>query len=196
MGRPRATSLPTPGSLDALAALYLRAPTGSTLRAASVDPCLSVVTDDRLEDVVADYHALFFVPVSGRYVSPFESAQRGLPLGGALPLRIADLYAASGFDLRGLLFDERWGGVPRPDHVGCELAFVAALQRGAARRVGRRRAALLGTAATFWEQFPAGWIGDFGQAVAAAARTGIYRRAGRLTAELAQEDRPLFSRLR
>ena len=184
MGTHSPPALPAADLLDALAALFLRRPSRDTLEAAAATPAFDARGDD-LDAVLADYHELFFVPVSGRYVPPFESAQRDGSLGGPRSRQVAEAYAAAGFDVAGLTFDRRWGRVPPGDHVGCELAFVAALQRGAE---ASRDRALSDTAASFWRAHPETWLGDFGRAVAAMATSALYRRAGVLTAELAHGE--------
>jgi putative dimethyl sulfoxide reductase chaperone len=179
----RAVELPDPRLLDVLAALYLRRPTAATLAAAAGADL--AVRGDRLEDVVDDYHDLFLVPVSGRYVPPFESAHRDHVLGGRSSREVTAAYGAANFDVAELVFDEGWGRRPVCDHVGCELAFVAALQAQAARAEPPIAAELAATAAGFWRTHPAAWLRSFGDTVAERATTRLYRFAGARTSALA-----------
>jgi TorA maturation chaperone TorD len=169
------------GMLDALAALYLRLPTAATLLAVAERPELEV-EGDRIEAVVADYHELFLVPVSGRYLPPFESAQRQRSLRGRLAHEVAASYDEAGFDVGRLVVDEAWGPRPACDHVGCELAFVAALEAQASDAEPAAAEELRASAAAFWQLHPASWLGPFGRAVTQRATTRLYRSVGERTA--------------
>jgi putative dimethyl sulfoxide reductase chaperone len=177
-----AVHLPDPRLLDHLAALYLRRPTAATLAVAGAE---LAVRGDRLEDVVDDYHDLFLVPVSGRYVPPFESAHRDHVLGGRSAREVEAAYDAANFDVSELVFDDGWGRQPVCDHVGCELAFLAALQTQAARAEPPLAAELAATGAAFWRTHPAAWLRSFGDAVSERATTRLYRFAGVRSSALA-----------
>jgi putative dimethyl sulfoxide reductase chaperone len=179
----RTEPLPAVGLLDALAALYLRRPTAATLVALAERPELDA-EGDRIEAAVADYHALFLVPVSGRYLPPFESAQRQRSLRGRLAHEVSAAYDKAGFDVGRLVVDEAWGPRPAYDHVGCELAFVAALEAQASDAEPTAAEALRTTAAAFWRLHPASWLGPFGRAVTERATTRLYRSVGERTTAL------------
>lgn len=168
---------------DAGAALLLQRPGAELLRAAAAlfgrgNP------PDEMDLAVADWRDLFFVPSSGRYLPPYESAFREKRLGGAIPADALAAYQAAGFEPASLHMDTLWLPSPRPDHLGVELAFVSALLR-CARSQPWGAAGLLQSAACFHARRVAPWAGEYGRALAAAAQSATYRDLGRLLEELA-----------
>lgn len=173
---------------DILASLYLNQPHEGLV--AAFDSIAEVLVQsaalppndlpiaESVADLRADYNALFFVPVSGRYLSPFESAQRARRLWGPITHQVADFYASVGFDPASLRMDTHWQRLDAPDHIGVELACMSALlQANAAAPTPEMTNAIL----FFTQQHLGRWLPDYGERVARYAETSFYRTLGRLT---------------
>ncbi len=177
---------------DILASLYLHSP-DETLVAAfrEVASALAVELDaqdvrldaaETPEALKQDYDELFFVPVSGRYLPPFESAQRARRLWGPLTHQVAQFYESITFDYTALSVGAHWERLDMPDHAGIELACLSALlQTQAAQPDAAAEQAL----DFFIRQHPGRWLPDFGQKVAQNAETTFYRALGEFTRALA-----------
>jgi TorA maturation chaperone TorD len=167
---------------DAAAALLLKRPEPDLIRQAAA---LFGRTWDKGERLLAeeDWRDLFFVPTSGRYLPPFESAFREKRLGGLLAASVLADYQTAGFEPCALAVDPLWLAVPGPDHLGVELAFVSALKSGAARDP-EAAPGLMASAARFHAAHLAPWAGDYGRELARAARSAVYRDLGGLLTEL------------
>lgn len=96
------------------------------------DPCL--------ENLEQEYYDLFFVPVSGRFVPPFESAITGAlreegkttkfgSFWGTETVEIAHLYERTGFQPNQLVIFGPLRELNLLDHLGFELSFMAYLCR-------------------------------------------------------------------
>lgn len=96
--------------------------------------------DPELLKLKQEYYDLFFVPVSGRYIPPYESAIRGavrLKKGkmkygshwGIPAQQLSDLYENTGFNPKALDIFEPLKETQLPDHLGLELSFMAYLCR-------------------------------------------------------------------
>jgi putative dimethyl sulfoxide reductase chaperone len=94
--------------------------------------------DPTLESLRQEYYDLFFVPVSGRYVPPFEAAIRGAlreegmktkfgSFWGNETLQISQTYEQLGFRPEKLDVFEPLKQMNMPDHIGFELSFMAYL---------------------------------------------------------------------
>jgi TorA maturation chaperone TorD len=171
------------GLFDAGAALLLKRP-DEELVALAAQAFGFEPGPHELEAARRDWNDLFFVPSSGRYMPPFESAFREKRLGGPLALDAQAAYRAAGFDPARLSMDPLWRPAPQPDHLGVELAFVSALLRQASRRPEAART-MADSAALFHAAHVAPWAGDYGRELAQGARSDLARALARLLEELA-----------
>lgn len=89
-----------------------------------------------MENLRQEYYDCFFVPMSGKYVPPYESALRSYKPGKKKPYgflngpeaaHVASCYAAVGFVPSKLDMFSPWKEIQFPDHIGFELAFMATL---------------------------------------------------------------------
>lgn len=92
--------------------------------------------DAFIERLRQDYYDCFFVPMSGRYVPPYESALLNYSAGERKPFgtlnstetsHVAAYYNAVGFKPQLLHVFEPLKEIQLPDHIGFELAFMAML---------------------------------------------------------------------
>ena len=83
-----------------------------------------------------EYFDCFFVPTSGKYVPPYESALREYSpdrprrfgkLSGPSACHVQQCWDETGFDPKELVFFEPLQENHFPDHIGLELAFMAFL---------------------------------------------------------------------
>lgn len=94
--------------------------------------------DPELEELIQTYYDLFFVPVSGRFVPPYEAAIRGAQRKERKKPKYAGVWGTSTFQIMKLY--EQIGFVPEklevfqplremkiPDHIGFELSALAYL---------------------------------------------------------------------
>ena len=135
-----------------------------------------------LPDLQADYDALFFVPVSGRYLPPYESAQRARRLWGPITHQVADFYASVGFEPASLRMDEHWRRLDAPDQAGVELACLSALLQ---TTVTAPDPAVENALQYLIRQHISRWLPDFGHQITENADTSHYRLLGELTWALA-----------
>lgn len=91
-----------------------------------------------LERLRQDYYDCFFVPMSGKYVPPYESALRGYQqkpkpsfgkINTSLTVQIKQHYELTGFDPYRLEMFSPLKNIPLADHVGFELAYMTYLCR-------------------------------------------------------------------
>jgi TorA maturation chaperone TorD len=128
-----------------------------------------------LADIRQDYYDLFCVPVSGRYLSPFESAQREGRLWGSITYQVAEWYALSGFNLGALTTSRIWHSQLIPDHIGYELAFYSALLSLPDQHE---------QAAAFRSRHLLPWVLTYAEALHQKARTPVYRLLAELTMQV------------
>lgn len=94
--------------------------------------------DPSLEALTQEYYDLFFVPVSGRFVPPFEAAIRGArreegkktqfgSFWGNETAQISEIYERIGFRTQELDIFEPLKQMNMPDHIGFELSALAYL---------------------------------------------------------------------
>lgn len=94
--------------------------------------------DPTLDTLKQEYYDLFFVPVSGRFVPPFEAAIQGAirsegkktkfgGFWGNETLQISEIYNQIGFQPQALDIFEPLKEINVPDHIGFELAALAYL---------------------------------------------------------------------
>lgn len=178
---------------DILASVYLHSPDEALITAfREVVPVLVAELDaqdisldatETLEALTQDYNELFFVPVSGRYLPPFESAQRARRLWGPLTHQIAQFYESIAFDYTALSVGEHWNRLDMPDHAGIELACLSALLQ---TQTVQSDAAAKQSIDFFMRQHVDRWLPNFGRKVAQNAETDFYRVLGHLTTTLIQ----------
>ena len=173
---------------DLLARLYLHRPNQEMVATFNdvfqelAESLMLTIEDASAGDSVpllkSDYDDLFFVPVSGRYLPPFESAQRANRLWGPITYQVADFYQSVGFDRTNLIVDKHWKNLDAPDHIGVELACMSALLRAnAAAPTPEMTNAIM----FFTRQHLTHWLPDYGERVARYAATSLYHTLGRLT---------------
>jgi TorA maturation chaperone TorD len=147
-----------------------------------------LIPGDSLETLRQEYFDLFCVPVSGRYLPPFESVQREKRLWGPLTQKVAELYRACNFALLNMQTSPLWQAQFMPDHIGYELAFVEAMLKSRqADPSPALRQELDNTLRHFWRRHPSCWVAAYGHKLADNAQTGIYRFLGLLTEAIGQE---------
>lgn len=188
--------------LDSAATLYLRRPDSSLLRACATacGALAEMIGAPALADRMADtdryplstfeleYDALFCVPVSGRYLPPFESAQCDRRLWGPRAHAVARFYGETGFRLEDLACDPIWNSHPIPDHIGFEMAFLSALLQSEARAEASRAAHLRGTYALFRHEHFDSWATSYGTRLMKTAHTPLYQALGALTVGIAARE--------
>ncbi len=180
---------------DVLASLYLNQPDaelvaafGAVAGALAQSAGLTDIALPIAEDVAAlqaDYNALFFVPVSGRYLPPYESAQRARRLWGPITHQVADFYASVGFDPARLRMDEHWQRLDAPDHIGVELACLSALWQ---TRAAAPAPEITGAIDFFTREHIRRWLPAYGDQLAQNAETSLYRLLGRLTRAFVENE--------
>lgn len=91
---------------------------------------------EAVERVKQEYYDCFFVPMSGKFVPPFESTLRNFKPGIKRPFsslsspegnHVGNCYAAAGFYPWGLNIFDPLREIRLPDHIGFELSFMAML---------------------------------------------------------------------
>lgn len=94
--------------------------------------------DPGLDELVQTYYDLFFVPVSGRFVPPFEAAIRGAQrqegkktkfggFRGNSTLQVMQIYKQIGFEPEKMNIFQPLKEMNIPDHIGFELSALAYL---------------------------------------------------------------------
>jgi putative dimethyl sulfoxide reductase chaperone len=141
-----------------------------------------------LEVVRQDYYDLFFVPVSGRYLPPYESARLEGRLGGARTRQVNWFYQESGFKSSCLKSSPAWGMNLAPDHIGLEMGFAAILMEKIERGSPLERTQAGAAFESFMDQHLSLWAGSYGCDLAKKAFSEPYRFLGWLTASLAKID--------
>jgi putative dimethyl sulfoxide reductase chaperone len=177
---------------ELLASCVLSEPTGDSLAAAGtlfshLLPALQLPVPDQAA-VRQEYYDRLFVPMSRRYVPPFESAIRGRtarkggrpgygPLMGPAACEVGAAYAAVGFDPAVLTIYEPIRGLRMPDFLGFELAFMAFLvkEQAAADASGATEQAQRwhSLQRQFLEEHLTGWTADLAT-LAGEAGPGFY----------------------
>ncbi len=174
---------------DILSSLYLHRPTEEMVEAFNTIAATEGFgidieippAQETIAELIADYDELFLVPVSGRYLPPFESAQRAQRLWGPLTHQMANLYRKTGFEPNALNIDEMWQSLNAPDHIGIELAFCSALFSTYAENPSTATETLIHTV---MQQHITRWIPGFGEKLRQHAQTSLYRSLGMLTVSM------------
>ncbi len=198
-----------------LAGIFLKEPTAEIL--SELKSWAQVSADEEIQILLAkiaredsllaalkqEYYDLFFVPVSGRFVPPFESAvisasrEEGEKtkfgsFWGLETAKVSDFYAHAEFRPEQLTVFEPLRQINLPDHIGFELAFMAYLCRWQARLESRGSATteIQAAQASFLTRHLNRWLplfaGDLGQ----TRQSGYYPYFTKIAQELcAQEER-------
>jgi len=169
-----------------LAQCFLTEPQDSLVRTARQALCLLADMDEgslsgAMRHIRQEYYDRFFVPASGRYVPPFESAVAGRTvdqgkttfgsLMGPESHEVAAAYDAVGFDPWELALYAPLRSIRLPDHVGFELAFMAYQQ--------------------FLERHLSRWMSDYA-ALTAGCGSGFYAGVASAAAAWVQADLDQF----
>jgi TorA maturation chaperone TorD len=182
---------PAPAALRALAHPDTRAVLAAVLGDAADAPTRALASAGDEAAARAEFFALLAVP-GARYQPPFESVYRderevdGARVGGLLlgdsAARVAAAYARAGFAL---------DAPELPDHLGCELAFLAELLARAVELLrdgdvaGAARACR--DAADFAREHPARWVDALRARLAADPAAEFYPAVVALAAALVRD---------
>ncbi|AHF07731.1 TorD/DmsD family molecular chaperone [Desulfitobacterium metallireducens] len=157
--------------------------------------------DSELMNLTQEYYDLFFVPVSGRFIPPFESTIRGakrekgkrIKYGahwGMQAHQLAALYEKVGFDPGTLEIFEPLKETKIPDHLGLELLFIAYLCRleDKAAKSGQEITGLRQLQNRMLNDHLLGWLPQFTGELVKLETSGFYSYFAILALELCQEE--------
>lgn len=163
--------------------------------------------DPELKGLTQEFYDLFFVPVSGRFVPPFESPIRGaerqegkkIKYGshwGLQTHRIFEYYERLGFQPEALNIFEPLKQTKIPDHLGFELSFLAYLCRleEVALQSGQETAGLRQLQQRILQDHLLGWLPQFIEDLERVESTGYYPYFAQLALEWCQEQERSGSR--
>jgi len=146
---------------------------------------LVFVDRDPCEEVRQEYFDLFFVPISGRYLPPFEAAHRERSMAAELPVSVQNFYGCVGFKPEKLEIPSYVRMLNRPDHSGFEMAFMGLMLKspGQFDLDGKREQAkaLFETARCFHSRHLGSWASHFGKKLTETADCHLYKALGHLT---------------
>lgn len=199
-----------------LAGIFLKEPATEIIKilkewveavdAAERDELLEIINtiqaqDPELKDLTQEFYDLFFVPVSGRFVPPFESPIRGaerqegkkIKYGshwGLQAHRLIDHYERMGFKSETLNIFEPLKQTKIPDHLGLELSFLAYLYRleDVALQADQETTGLHQLQHRILTDHLLGWLPQFTEDLEKVEATGYYSYFAHLALELCQED--------
>lgn len=157
--------------------------------------------DPELINLTQEYYDLFFVPVSGRFIPPFESTIRGakrekgkkIKYGaywGMQTHQLAALYEKVGFDPGALEIFEPLKETKMPDHLGLELLFIAYLCRleDKAVKSGQEITGLRQLQNRMLNDHLLGWLPQFTTELVRLESSGYYSYFALLALELCREE--------
>ncbi|WP_067617683.1 TorD/DmsD family molecular chaperone [Dissulfuribacter thermophilus] len=146
---------------------------------------LTLVERDSSEDITQEFYDLFFVPISGKYLPPFELAQRQIPMRTDLCASVKNFYISAGFNPELLDIPSYIKMINRPDYIGFEMAFLGLILRSSAELDlngdEEQASALLQTACSFYSQHLGMWVSNFGKQLTERAECYMYKALGHLT---------------
>lgn len=153
---------------------------------------------NEVKNITQEFYDLFFIPVSGKYVPPFESALRNYrpmekkPYGqlyGIDALHVQSCYDAVGFDPWKLKMFGPLKQIRFPDHIGYELAFMAVLCASEHRSRGNKEIVdqWQGLQYEFLADHLGKWIENFSAAVANNT-VGFYEKCAKAACKIVLED--------
>ncbi len=187
------------GLLDFAADLYLNEPNSERLAGCravgqqladvfhgeSFPEMFAMLETESDDEILQEYFDLFFVPISGSYLPPFEAAHRERHLAQELPVLISHLYVEAGFEPKRLAIPSYMQTLNRPDHIGFETAFLARLLDSVLIFTAggdlQQAENLQKTAISFHSIHPGRWISPFGKRLEETAKSHLYRGLGGLT---------------
>ncbi len=187
------------GLLDFAADLYLNEPNSERLASCrsagksligifpeeAFPEMFATVKTGPADEILQEYFDLFFVPVSGSYLSPFEAAHREKHLAPELPVLIGHLYSEAGFKPERLGIPSYMRSLKRPDHIGFEMAFLAQVLNSllllTADGDSQQADMLWETAIAFHSTYLGRWASAFGQRLEETAESHLYRGLGGIT---------------
>ncbi|SDF42189.1 TorD/DmsD family molecular chaperone [Sporolituus thermophilus] len=139
-----------------------------------------------LQALQQEYYDHFFVPCSGKYVPPFESAIKYNTLWSEDAVHCAACYETLGFEPRSLEIFPPLKEVAVPDHIGFQLAFMAFLTKGESVAEAESEG-WQGLQSQFLREHLLSWLPDY---AAALAKTGgeFYAALTALLAEFTSLD--------
>lgn len=159
------------------------------------------IQDPELKDLKQEYYDLFFVPVSGRFTPPFESAIRGAirqdgqktkfgAFWGEETIQIAAQYERMEFNPHLLSSFEPLRQLNLPDHIGDELAYMAYLCRLEAerQRVNQTVEALQTLEKEFLRAHLLKWLPDFVEDLLKVSQSGFYLYFAEMARDLCQDE--------
>lgn len=159
---------------------------------------LSMDNKSNVEELRQEYYDRFFVPMSGRYIPPYESVLRNYltngrkwgRLMGPEASHVQSCYDLFDFQPTRLDIFEPLKGITFPDHIGFELAFMAYLCMEELESVGRNEGL-----ATKWrdrqEQFLAEHVNPWTDSLVAAlteSGEGYYTKVGLIVFNWVADD--------
>lgn len=157
--------------------------------------------DPELEELQQTYYDLFFVPVSGRFVPPFEAAIRGARrqkggktkfggFWGDSTLQISHIYQQIGFEPEKMTIFQPLKEMNIPDQIGFELAALAYLcqTEESWQKAKKDLGALHHWQKVLLEEHLNQWLPQLREDLAGADPTGFYTYFAGLAAEFCQEE--------
>ena len=161
--------------------------------------------DPTLEGLTQEYYDLFFVPVSGRFVPPFEAAIRGAfreegkktkfgSFWGSETAQISEIYKQIGFHPEELEIFEPLKQMNMPDHIGFELSFMAYLCQVEENlnKNGQSSESVLNLEKIFLDQHLNSWLTLLKEDLGRVESTGFYTYFVQLASNLCQEEEKIL----
>lgn len=121
-----------------------------------------------IESVDQAFYDCFFVPTSGRYVPPYESAllsyteeqKKFGKLNGPSAFHISNCWKETGFSIDSVAIFEPLRQSFMPDHVGLQLAFMTFLCGAELNSIMTKSSEDAFVSATKWQQYQLGFLKD------------------------------------
>lgn len=162
--------------------------------------------DPSTESLKQEYYDLFFVPVSGRFVPPYESAitaafrreGKKTKFGsfcGSETVEVSNLYERAEFHPEKLIVFEPLSQINLPDHLGFELSFMAYLCRleGEQENLGLSTSGIRHLQASFLTRHLNRWLSLFIEDLNRVEQSGYYHYFARIAQALCEEEASLLS---
>ncbi|QED46027.1 TorD/DmsD family molecular chaperone [Cytobacillus dafuensis] len=164
-----------------------------------------ITSSEEVDDLIQEYYDLFFVPSSGQYVPPFESALRNYqpkkkkPYGKLFSndaIHVQSCYDAVGFKPWKLKIFKPLEDVKFPDHIGFELAFMSVLcaNEFASRNEEDKAFQWQMLEYEFLSEHLSEWIGNFSLAISNNS-AGFYHKCASATHKVVLEDLKILEEL-
>jgi len=156
-----------------------------------------------IEAIKQEYYDLFFVPMSGLYIPPYESAlleynvAKKRPYGqlfGSAARHVQACYEDVGFNYQELNIFEPLKDITFPDHIGFELAFMGLLCLAEKSALEKEEEAGLTEAkgwvelqSQFLDEHLSKWVSNLAKAIKNNSN-GFYAKAALATASWIDEE--------